>query len=96
MLDLDIGGNDMREGEASLASTAAQLRTRLVLQVVAAENAKGFAIPHNHEGSPVYRGHGPYDYVCGGCGHFLAIGVSPGMFQSLVFACGCGAWNQVS
>ena len=86
----------MLEGEAPVGVTAARLRKRLVLNVVAEEDAKGFAIPHNQQGPPPYRGQGPYDYACGGCGLLLAIGVQPGMFQNLVFTCGCGAWNQVA
>jgi hypothetical protein len=86
----------MVEGELSVRVASAHLRKRLVLKVVAAEEAKGSALPHNQEGSVLYRGHGAFDYACGCCGLLLAIGVSPGMFQNLVFACGCGAWNQVS
>ncbi len=66
-----------------------------MLEVVPAAKARGLVIPHNRDGSISYRGHGSHDYLCGGCGYFLAIGVSPGMFKGLVFACGCGAWNQV-
>ena len=79
----------MREGEAALGSAAAQARKRLVLEVVADEDTKGLAMYHR------YRGHGSHDYVCGVCGHLLAIGVSQGMFQKLVFACDCGACNKV-
>ena len=88
--------NDMLEGETSIGLRAARLRKRLVLEVVAAEDAKGFVLPQYQEGSLPYRGRGPCDYVCGCCGHLLAIGVSQGMFKNLVFACSCGACNKVS
>ncbi len=80
----------------SLGWTGAQARKRLVLEVVADEDVSGFAMYQNQEGSLPYRGHGSYDYVCWGCGRPLAIGVSPGMFQNLVFACDCGTCNKVS
>jgi hypothetical protein len=70
------------------------LRTRLALDVVDAREARGFLIPHQAGGAS-FRGGGSADYACGTCGALLAIGVRPGMFRTFVFACSCGALNQV-
>jgi hypothetical protein len=70
-------------------------RRRIALDVVDSSDATGLVVPHRRDGSIAYRGHGPADYACGCCGRLLAIGVMPGMFQSLAFSCGCGALNQV-
>ncbi len=80
--------------ENTSARKTVRLRTRFTLKVVDAAEARGFIIPHQ-DGAASYRGCGSGDYACGGCGRLLAIGVRPGMFQSFVFACGCGALNQV-
>ncbi len=71
------------------------VRERVALEVVEPDEARGFVIPQNRFRSVSYRGPDRTDYACGGCGHLLAIGVRQGMFQSLVFACDCGAFNQV-
>jgi hypothetical protein len=52
-------------------------------------------VPPGVVGVPVYRGPGPIDYVCGGCGVVLCDGVIRGMFTSLAFACRCGVINAV-
>jgi hypothetical protein len=70
------------------------LRRKLFLRVVRPEEARGLVIPPRG-GRIGYRGRGGTDYACGGCGVLLAIGVTAGMFQSLIFACACGALNQV-
>jgi len=72
------------------------LRERVVLQVVEPHEARGFVVPHNRSGSIPFRGRGANDYACGGCGNLIAIGVNLATFQNFVFACGCGALNQVS
>ena len=82
-------------GEDTFGSRRARfLRSRLVLRVVDPPEARGFVIPHQ-AGAAAFRGSGTADYACGLCGALLAIGVRPGMFQTFVFACGCGALNQV-
>ena len=70
-------------------------RVRIALEVLEASEATGFVIPHRRDGTVPYRGLGEIDYACGGCGHLLAIGVPPGLFQRFVFSCGCGALNRV-
>jgi hypothetical protein len=70
------------------------IRRKLLLRVVRPEEARGLLIPPRG-GGVRYRGRGGTDYACGGCGLLLAIGVRAGTFQSLVFACSCGALNQV-
>jgi hypothetical protein len=75
-------------------ATIGYLRRRLVLEVVKPDEARGLVIPPRG-GRVGYRGRGGTDYACGCCGFLLAIGVGAGMFQSLLFACSCGALNQV-
>ena len=70
-------------------------RVRIAMEALDASEAAGFLIPHRRDGSVPYRGPGQVDYACGECGHLLAIGVSPGLFQRFVFSCGCGALNRV-
>ncbi len=70
------------------------VRDRRVLKVLDRAECVGFVVPH-HEGVAAYRGDGAADYACGRCGTLLAIGVRPGMFRSLVFACACGALNAL-
>jgi hypothetical protein len=70
-------------------------RARVALEVLDTSEARGFLIPHRRDGSVPYRGSGELDYACGGCGHLLAIGVPPGLFERFVFSCGCGALNRV-
>jgi hypothetical protein len=83
-------------GENTSTSRRARfLRSRVVLRVVDPGEARGFVIPHG-AGAAAFRGSGSADYSCGACGSLLAIGVRPGMFQSFVFSCRCGALNQVS
>ncbi len=82
-------------GEDAVAPKRARfLRTRVVLKVVDSADARGFVVPHQ-AGTASFRGSGGADYACGACGALLAIGVRPGMFQTFVFACGCGALNEV-
>ncbi|MFL5302069.1 MAG: hypothetical protein ACJ79R_17170 [Anaeromyxobacteraceae bacterium] len=71
-------------------------RARYVLQVAEGGETAGFVVPTRREGTVIYRGLGPADYACGGCGRVLAAGVRPGMFRSLVFSCECGALNRVA
>jgi hypothetical protein len=73
----------------------AAVRERIALEVVEPSGARGLVVPCHRDGSALYRGLGESDYACGGCGHLIATGVRPGMFRSLVFACRCGALNQV-
>ena len=77
------------------AKKGAATRDRIVLRVVDRGEHSGFVIPH-HDGVAAYRGTGPADYTCGRCATPLAIGVRPGMFQTFVFACACGAMNVVA
>ncbi len=84
----------MLEEDSPTESRVRELRQRLVLRVVNPEDARGFVIPPAN-GRVAYRGRDWTDYACGACGYLLAIGVRAGMFQSLCFACGCGALNQV-
>ncbi len=83
----------MDHQESSQQATIGYLRRKLALKVVRPDEARGFVIPP--KAGVGYRGHGATDYACGGCGGLLAIGVRAGMFQSLVFACACGALNEV-
>ncbi len=69
-------------------------RERRALKVVEPSEAAGFVIPHPHRNALV-RGGGGTDYACGACGLLLAIGVRPGTFRSFLFACACGALNEV-
>jgi hypothetical protein len=69
-------------------------RKRIHLEVVEADEAIGFRIPHLGQGVS-FRGRGAADYACGGCGTLIAIGIKPGMFSSLVLECACGALNRV-
>ena len=85
----------MREEGEGLRRRAFGLRERVVLHVVDPHEARGFVIPHNRSGSVQFRGRGANDYACGGCGGLLAIGVNLDVFQNFVFACVCGALNQV-
>jgi len=71
-------------------------RERVTLEVVEPAEATGIVIPRGAEASPWLRGKGRVDYACGGCGELIAIGARPGAFQSLLFACACGALNRVS
>jgi hypothetical protein len=82
-----------RAGEGGYAVTGQRARYRL--QVAEHGETVGFVVPGRRDGSVAYRGLGPADYTCGGCGGILAIGVRPGMFRSLVFPCRCGALNSV-
>ena len=71
-------------------------RQRVVLEeVIDPRDARGFGVPHG-DGAVLLRGLGDTDYACGRCGHLLAIGIRRGMFQRFVFACACGAVNQVT
>lgn len=70
------------------------VRDRRVLKVLDGGERRGFVVAH-HDGLAAYRGDGGADYACGNCGALLAIGVRPGMFRSLVFACACGALNAL-
>ncbi|HTT69612.1 MAG TPA: hypothetical protein VMG32_00205, partial [Anaeromyxobacteraceae bacterium] len=47
------------------------------------------------DGAPVFTGPGDLDYLCGACGMLLCEGVRPGLFVGVLFACRCGAENQV-
>ncbi len=80
--------------ERSVHERTLGLRDRVTLAVVEPGEARGFVIPHQ-QGCAVFRGGGPADYACGKCGSLLAIGVTPGMFRTFVFACACGAFNAV-
>jgi hypothetical protein len=71
-------------------------RRRVALREVEPGQAQGFVVPYERDGAVAYRGVGGTDYACGGCGRLLAVGVHPGMFQGFVFACGCGALNQLA
>ena len=84
----------MDREQSTHQGTIGYLRRKLVLKVVRPDEARGLVIPPRG-GGVGYRGRGGTDYACGGCGILLAIGVRAGMFQSLVFACACGALNQV-
>jgi len=70
-------------------------RQRVSLEVVEPGQETGIVIPGGADSSPWLRGRGGVDYACGECGALLAIGARPGAFQSLLFACGCGALNRV-
>ncbi len=70
-------------------------RQRLVLEVVEPGRARAFVVPCQPDGSVAYRGLDLFDYTCGSCGRAVAIGVRPGMFQGIAFACACGALNHV-
>jgi hypothetical protein len=85
----------MRNGGEGPRRRSLGLRERVVLHVVEPHEARGFVIPHHSPGSIQFRGFGSNDYACGGCGCLIAIGVNLAMFQNFVFACGCGALNQV-
>ncbi len=86
---------DMLDERAAFEPPPGHVRQRIALEVVEPGRARGLVIPFPRDGSITYSGRCVSDYACGGCGQLLAIGVRPGMFQSLVFACGCGALNQV-
>ncbi len=81
-----------QDTSGSLADT---VRRRIVLKRVSPFEATGVIVRVRRGGGALYRGHGHADYVCGSCGSLLCIGVRPGMFRSLAFACLCGAVNQV-
>ncbi len=83
------------DDNGALRRTAVTLRERVVLEVVDPHEARGFLIPGNRSRSVPYRGPDGTDYACGGCGYLLAIGVRRRMFQGFLFACACGALNQV-
>ena len=70
-------------------------RQRIVLEVVSSSDARGLLVAPGADGSVLFHGPGDADYACGRCGRLLAIGIRPGMFQRFVFACVCGAVNQV-
>ena len=82
-----------RDGRVRTMVRAA--RQRVVMRVLEAHQATGFVIPPPRAGSVLCRGLGCEDYACGDCGRLLAIGMRPGVFARFVFACGCGAWNQL-
>jgi hypothetical protein len=84
----------MERDESTHRAMFGYLRRKLVLKVVRPDEARGLVIPPRG-GRIGYRGRGATDYACGGCGVLLAIGVTAGMFQSFIFACGCGTLNQV-
>ena len=84
---------DMGTGRSR--ALAGALRERVALKLVEPRDARGLIIPGRRDGSVLYRGNGEADYACGSCGSLLCIGVRPGMFQALAFACKCGALNQV-
>lgn len=84
----------MNEGEAHRPA-ALGLRDRVVLHVVEPHEARGFVVPLSRSGSVQFRGLGANDFACGGCGGLIAIGVNLAAFQNFVFACGCGALNQI-
>jgi hypothetical protein len=71
------------------------LRERVVLDVVEPHEARGFVVPLSRSGSVQFRGLGANDFACGGCGCLIAIGVNLAAFENFVFACGCGALNQI-
>ncbi len=87
----------MMEPGRSRTTTEAEDRNRerIVLDVVERAAPRRFVISPHGDGSAAYQGLGASDYVCGACGRPVAVGVRPGMFQSLAFACPCGALNQV-
>lgn len=84
----------MEEGRDLARRYPSAARPRLALSVLDPEEATGFVIPLDRSRG-LCRGGGDVDYACGGCGNLIAIGMSPGRLRSLVFACGCGALNQV-
>jgi len=71
------------------------VRRRIVLSVVQWGEGADLAIPSHASEQVIYRGAGDADYVCGCCGHLLAVGVREGMFPAVVLPCGCGALNRV-
>ena len=85
----------MSEDDELPQECAPGLRKRVVLRPVEPHEAHGFVIPHRRSGSIPFRGGGAHDYACGGCGGLLAIGVNLAAFQNFVFACGCGALNEI-
>jgi len=82
-------------GDRGSRARPALARLRVVLRVLEAHQATGFLIPAPRGGAVVCRGPGGEDYACGDCGRLLAIGMRSGTFARFVFACGCGAWNQL-
>lgn len=71
------------------------LRERVVLRAIEPHEARGFVVPHQASGAVRFRGRGRHDYACGGCGGLLAIGVELAAFRNFVFACSCGALNEL-
>lgn len=69
-------------------------RRVFMLQVVSADALRGFVVLPGAGGQPAFQGGGSIDFICGTCLERLASGVSPGMFDDLVFQCRCGSWNR--
>lgn len=86
----------MSEDFATRRTSAMGLRKRVVLRAIEPHEARGFIVPHRRSGSIPFRGRGRHDYACGGCGGLLAIGVDLAAFRNFVFACCCGALNELS
>lgn len=66
----------------------------VLLERVPASLANGFVVAANRDGLPVFKDHGPADYVCSHCGAVLCEGVRPGRFAGVMFQCHCGALNR--
>lgn len=85
----------MSEDRETYRARPLGLRERVVLRAVEPHEACGFVVPHQASGSIRFRGRGRHDYACGSCGGLLAIGVELAAFRNFVFACGCGALNEL-
>jgi hypothetical protein len=90
-----MDGEDVNGRSETRSRRAAGLRRRVVLRPVEPHEARGFVIPLRRSGSIPFRGRGADDYACGGCGGLIAIGVDLAAFENFVFACGCGALNEL-
>ncbi len=71
------------------------LRRRVALTVVRHDEVRGRGVERSPIELRAICGPGLLVYVCGSCGHGLAVGPRPGSFATALFACGCGAVNQV-
>jgi hypothetical protein len=69
-------------------------RQRVSLTVVERYQARCFVSEDRPNRPAPVRRLGALDYVCGSCGHLLAVGVTPGFAEALL-VCACGAVNQV-